>query len=278
MAQKRRGGSGGMFMTLVWCFCIASLIVAWFKSPVTTPTDNVFEWGQAKSAAVEQWVKSWTDGGLKFPSGTPGMGGDSTNGSTTPNSSDVPLSESQTSLNALTVANAATVNYNRDEWKHWNTVRTCWDTREEVLVRDAVPGSVTYLNSSKQDISSAGGACYVKSGKWIDRFSGKTITDPSTIDIDHMIPLSYTAQHGGQAWDAKKKSDYANSLEPGHLVAVSASENRAKGDKGPSQWKPSNPASHCQYATDWVRVASKWSISITDADKQALSGMLATCK
>lgn len=282
MASRRRNSGGGVFSKVLWALVIASLIVAWYRTPVQGNPSNIVEWSQAKSAAIEAWVKGFTNGGtsINFPTGgkgtgtTPGAG----SGAIAPNTSTIPATESIAKLNTLAIANAQQVSYNRDEWKHWNTVSGCWDVREEVLNRDAVPGSVKYLDKDKKPTDSKAQACSIQSGQWVDLYSGKTFTDPTTLDIDHMIPLSYTAQHGGQAWDSNKKSDYANSMNNGHLLAVSASENRAKGDKGPSAWKPSDKGSWCQYATDWVSVAGTWSISITSADKDALASMLATCK
>lgn len=275
---SRRKSSGGIFSKILWGLIIASLIVAWYKTPVQGNPSNFMEWGKAKSAAVETWVKSWTNGGqsLNIPKFGPGATG---SGKTlSPGTSTVPVSESTAKLNTITVASAESVSYNRDEWKHWNTVSGCWDVRDEVLVRDAVAGSVKYLNKDKAPTDSKTQACSIQTGQWVDFYTGATFTDPTKLDIDHMIPLSYAAQHGGQSWDTAKKSSYANSMDAGHLVAVSASENRTKGDKGPSAWKPTDKGAWCQYATDWVSVASKWQLSVAEADKKALSDMLGTCK
>lgn len=286
MASRRRNSGGGVFSKVIWALVMASLIVSWYKTPVQGNPSNFMEWGQAKSVAVETWIKSWTNGGnsLNIPKidGVPGNntggGSGASGGGIKPGTSTVPATETRSQLNTVAIADAQKVSYNRDEWKHWNTVAGCWDVREEVLVRDAVPGSVKYLDKDKKETTSKEAACSVASGQWIDYYTGKTLTDPKGLDIDHMIPLSYTAQHGGQAWDAGKKSEYANSMNAGHLVAVSASANRSKGDKGPSSWKPADKGSWCQYATDWVSVSTKWSLSMTEADKASLNEMLDTCK
>lgn len=288
MAQKRRNNSsGGIFTKLLWAFVIASLALSWFKTPVAGNPQGFMEWGAAKSAAVEKWVSSWTDGGLIFTPSSKGPadwfntdgGSKDGSGTKTPdNTSTVPMAKSNTELAKIKVAPAEKVNYNRDEWKHWSTVSTCWDTREAVLVRDAQKGSTKFEDKNKKPASTLDNACSITAGSWVDPYSGKTFTDPKKLDIDHMIPLSYAAQHGGQAWDAKKKEKYANSMNAGHLLAVSASENRAKGDKGPSAWKPSDKGNWCQYATDWISVSNTWGLSTTSDDKAALVSMLATCK
>jgi hypothetical protein len=174
---------------------------------------------------------------------------------------------------------SASGNYNRDDWNHWVNVRSCWTVREQVLYSEAQEGSVTLKDQDGKPTSDVNKACEITGGTWVDPYSDNTFTNPKDLDIDHMIPLSYTNGHGGSSWDKKKKETYANELGySNHLIAVSAKENRSKGDKGPSVWKPSNQAYWCQYATDWVNISVQWSLSTTDADKKALGEMLATCK
>lgn len=286
MANRRRtsrgSGGGGIFGKGIWALLILALVFAWFKIPTPpgTPAD-VWSNAVAKSNSVKAWVQSITSGDFKFPEpGTAGGGG------TTPGAQpgNIPSTvtpetknEATASLQGIRIANAENVNYNRDDWKHWSSAgSSCWDTREAVLLRDAEAGSVVMLDSSKKETTDPSKACSIKSGKWTDPYSGKVFTDPSKLDVDHMIPLSFAARHGGQAWDAGKKETYANNMAYGHhLIAVSAAENRSKGDKGPSEYQPK--ILKCQYAVDWVNVAKAWDISITQADKTALESMLATC-
>jgi hypothetical protein len=149
-------------------------------------------------------------------------------------------------LSALKVAAAQTVAYNRDQWKQWINVRPCWTTREAVIARDAVSGNMKMLDSKGRTTTDVNSACSIVSGKWIDPYTLTTFTNPSKLDIDHLVPLGYVAAHGGQAWSTTKKTAYANDLnDPGHLLAVSASANRAKGDDGPSQWKPTHKIFWC---------------------------------
>lgn len=183
-------------------------------------------------------------------------------------------------LDSLTVGEASGVSYNRGDWHHWADITPCWNVREQVLADEAVQdGTLTLLDKNKIRTSDVSKACYVAGGTWVDPYTGETFTNPSDLDIDHMIPLNYAAQHGGQAWDASKKESYANNREyAGHLKAVSASANRQKSDKGPSQWKPSSQANWCEYATDWVNITSTWNLTVASADKSALEDMLATCR
>lgn len=53
--------------------------------------------------------------------------------------------------------------------------------------------------------------------------------------------------------------------------------NQAKGDKGPEAWKPSVTSYHCTYSRMWIKVKSVYGLTITSAEKSALSSMLGTC-
>jgi len=93
-----------------------------------------------------------------------------------------------------------------------------------------------------------------------------------------MVPLKNAHLSGGWAWDAATKRRYANVLaDTPHLIAVTASANRSKGAKSPDQWKPPNTAYWCTYATNWVGVKTTWGLTVTRAEAEALTTMLATC-
>lgn len=53
--------------------------------------------------------------------------------------------------------------------------------------------------------------------------------------------------------------------------------NQSKGDKSPDQWKPPLASFYCVYARSWVSVKSTYSLTITSAEKSALTSMLNTC-
>lgn len=290
MARRRSGrGSGGFFGKVVWAFFIACLIFAWFKTPIPagSAVSSAWEFAVAKSHAVDAWVQDFTKDGFSLPNlvlhdgkagpslKVPGTaGGNPTSAPPTPQEKSASVSQ----LNSVTVSDAQTVDYERAEWKHWvaQPGTSCWDTREAVLYRDAVKGSPVLLDKNGTITSNKGSACSIKSGKWVDPYSGKVFTNPSDLDVDHVVPLSYTAQHGGQAWSSEIKQNYANDMtDAHHLLAVSASENRSKGDSGPSEYKPKTNL--CQYGMDWTSVTSIWHISVTQSDKDSISSMLATC-
>jgi hypothetical protein len=169
--------------------------------------------------------------------------------------------------------------YDRYEWRHWdNYERSCWNVREEVLWRDAVKDeTLTLLDINKVRTDDKSKACYITGGTWVDPYTGEEFTNPSDLDVDHMIPLGYAARAGGYLWDDNKKMDYANYLDYNyHLVAVSASANRSKSDNGPADWKPRKEF-YCQYGVAWTVITNKWELSLDNGDKKAIQGMLEAC-
>lgn len=278
-SRKKPRKSGGGFAGIVFALLLAGALVAFFNIPVNPTIKGLWNTLEARSQQVETWAKNISEGSfdLSLPAPPPG----DTN---LPNPPAPITGETGTKqvmldkLNTLPVADSAGVAYNRGDWSHWNNITPCWSVREQTLFDEAVNGEITILDINKVPTKNVVNACYVSGGKWFDAYTGETFTNPEDLDIDHMIPLNYAAQHGGQAWDANKKSNYANNREyANHLIAVSASANRSKSDKGPSEWKPSRQEYWCSYATDWVNISATWQLSITSTDKNALTEMLNKC-
>ena len=159
--------------------------------------------------------------------------------------------------------------YDRDDWRHWtDDDGDCQDTRQEVLVAESA-SRVTYGDDRQ---------CRVEAGRWWDPYTGTVLTDPGDLDIDHLVPLANAHRSGGWAWSQERKRLFANDLGyDAHLIAVTASANRAKGAKGPEEWRPSDESYWCRYATDWARVKRAWDLTVTAAEAVALREMLQTC-
>jgi len=167
-------------------------------------------------------------------------------------------------LGELTVADARPMKgYSRNKFSHWRSTGKNCDVRDTVLERDG------------KNIELSG--CNVVGGTWVSVYDNKTLSEPLQVDIDHMVPLANAWRSGADEWNDKDRSDFANDLDRPQLFAVSASSNRSKGDQDPSQWKPANREYWCQYAGDWVAVKHHWKLSVTAAEKTALTGMLEDC-
>ena len=172
--------------------------------------------------------------------------------------------DATTKLGALKVAKAGSMSgYSREKFPHWRDTGSNCDIRDSVLKRDG----------SKVKVS----GCNVVAGSWTSVYDGDKITDPSKVDIDHVVPLANAWRSGASKWTTDQRGDFANDLEDPQLVAVSASSNRSKGDQDPSTWKPELSGSWCEYAQDWITVKSKWKLTVTTAEKSALTDMLEKC-
>ncbi len=110
-----------------------------------------------------------------------------------------------------------------------------------------------------------------------DPYSGKTITDASKLDIDHMVLLKEAHESGGHAWDVYRKRDYANDLsDPSTLIDVDRSFNRQKGAGDPADWLPPNQAYQEEHARSWVAVKLKWGLTADAKEIEVLRTLLGT--
>ena len=167
-------------------------------------------------------------------------------------------------LAKLSVKKAGSMrSYEREKFPHWRDTGKNCDVRDSVLKRDG------------QKVKFSG--CNVVAGTWHSIYDGRTLDSPTKVDIDHVVPLANAWRSGAAAWTTDKREDFANDLERPQLVAVSQTSNRSKGDQDPSTWKPKSSADWCEYASDWIIVKSYWKLSVTSAEKKALTEILEEC-
>jgi hypothetical protein len=168
-------------------------------------------------------------------------------------------------LAALTVvAESHSSTYNRDLFPHWITISGSCNAREEVLKRDGTGVAV-------------GSDCAPTSGSWRSPYDGATWTNPSDVDIDHMVPLKEAWESGAWAWSTAQRQTYANDLGGPELWAVTDNVNQSKGDQDPSTWQPPLGSFDCTYARAWIQVKWFYTLSTDSAEKSALTSMLGSC-
>jgi hypothetical protein len=171
----------------------------------------------------------------------------------------------RTYLATLTVAAwTHTSTYDRDLFPHWGTVSGSCNTRETVLKRDGTGVVVT-------------SACAAASGRWFSPYDGATWSAASDVDIDHLVPLKNAWISGAWAWTTAKRESFANDLTNPQLIAVTDNVNQSKSDKSPDAWKPPVTGYHCTYARMWVKVKYVWKLTVTSAEKSAVTTMLNAC-
>jgi hypothetical protein len=115
-------------------------------------------------------------------------------------------------------------------------------------------------------------------GGWRSVYDGTTTDDPSQLDVDHVVALREAWRSGAATWDPPRRAAFANDLdEPSTLIAVSASSNRSKGDRDPSEWRPPDEGQWCTYVTDWLTVKLRWDLAVDPIEFTAVQFLVDTC-
>jgi Protein of unknown function (DUF1524) len=169
-------------------------------------------------------------------------------------------------LASLTVAvEDAGAHYRRADWGGWTTVGGC-DTRERVL---AAQGDGETVDAACRPACPAA----LRAPCWTSKYDGRPTANPAELDIDHLVPLGEAQQSGARNWTPARRLQFGN--DPANLVAVTAAVNRAKGERDPGQWQPAQWK--CEYAAGWIRVKATYSLTVDQAERDALAGMLRSC-
>ena len=158
--------------------------------------------------------------------------------------------------------------YVRKDWPHWRDEDSdCQDARDEVLVAESLM-PVGFKGTK---------SCEVVTGQWRCAYTGEVIRSARKLAIDHVVPLQNAHVSGGWRWSSERRERYANELDdPIHLVAVTASSNRAKGAKGPDAWLPH--IDPCGYVEAWVQIKRIWRLSMTEVEAAKVREVEAQCR
>lgn len=172
-------------------------------------------------------------------------------------------------LATITVQNEYKTGYSRSLFKHWIDANgNGCDTREEVLIAES---------QSKPQVDAYG--CKVIEGDWLSPYDNVMHTNPSNLDIDHMIPLKEAWDSGAWKWSAAQRQTFANDLsDPRALIAVTAGQNRSKSDRDPSNWIPPQKSYVCTYLSEWVAIKARWNLSMDQSEFGRIKNLLtASC-
>ena len=166
----------------------------------------------------------------------------------------------------LTIAADQIGGYSRNLFKHWIDVdKNGCNTRYEVLIAEAIVKP------------KVGARCYLTGGRWRSSYDGKIFTNPTGLDIDHMVPLAEAWRSGAWAWTATQRMDFANDLEdPRSLLAVTASLNRSKGDRDVAGWLPNR--AQCNYISNWIAVKWRFDLTVDPIEGEFLQSKITSCK
>jgi hypothetical protein len=168
----------------------------------------------------------------------------------------------------LTTAREHPAGYKRSLFRTWvDANHDGCNTRAEVLITEA------------KKRPRIGRRCRLSHGRWVSPYDGMSTTNPSRLDIDHLVPLAEAWQSGAWRWAKRTRTAYGNDLGyAADLIAVSAHANRSKGQKEPFAYLPPRRKYDCAYTAHWVAVKWRWRLSVDGHEKKWLRKRLAHCR
>ena len=155
--------------------------------------------------------------------------------------------------------------YNEDDWSFEEDFDgDCQSSRQEMLILTSRM-EVKYSNPRN---------CVVRTGEWLDDYTGEVFTIAVQIDIDHVIPRMYAHTHGGDRWMPEKKLMFAN--DPLNMMLVEKREIRRKRDRGPNRYLPREEF-RCEYVQLWEAIAEKYSLQLESRDVSTIGRIKKDC-
>lgn len=130
----------------------------------------------------------------------------------------------------------------------------------------------TYWDTVARDTHTEG--CKTFGGTFTDPFTGSkaTVTKDSKPSVQHLVSLRDAWNSGADRWGTATKVEFANDLSNLITVSKDTAKNRPDG-----VWLPTDPAEACDLATRIATVKTKYELSISGTDRDALSAALNSC-
>ncbi|MGJ3191318.1 HNH endonuclease [Paenarthrobacter nitroguajacolicus] len=144
------------------------------------------------------------------------------------------------------------------------------DTRNDILRRDLSAVEFTQ-----------GSSCKVAAGEFHEPYTGAHLAflrgqdTSAAVQIDHVVALADAWQKGAQQLSAQQRQTLAN--DPLNLIAVDGPANVKKGAGDAATWLPSNKNFRCHYVARQISVKAAYKLWITQAEKDAMKGVLSAC-
>ena len=155
--------------------------------------------------------------------------------------------------------------FNEDDWSFEEDFDgDCQSTRQEMLILTS-RSNVRYTNPRN---------CVVRTGQWLDEYTGETFEVAVKIEVDHVIPRMYAHTHGGDRWMPEQKLQFSN--DPLNIMLVERREIRRKRDRGPSRYLPRDEF-QCEYVTLWNQISEKYNLQLSASDRSTISRIKADC-
>ena len=170
-----------------------------------------------------------------------------------------------TAISDLPTASEVRTGYDRDLFPHWvDADGDGCHSRNEVLIAEA------------DDPPTVGSGCSLSGGRWYSYYDRVSWTNPSDVDIDHMVPLAEAWDSGARTWSTATRQSFANDLgDYRTLVGVTDNVNQSKGDQDIAEWLPQYD--QCRYLREYVAVKHRWGLSVDSAERSAMSSLGSGC-
>ncbi|MDI2033167.1 HNH endonuclease family protein [Paenarthrobacter nitroguajacolicus] len=144
------------------------------------------------------------------------------------------------------------------------------DTRNDILRRDMT--AVKFAEGS---------SCKVAAGTLNEPYIGLQVQftrgqeTSSAVQIDHVVALADAWQKGAQQLTVQQRQTLAN--DPLNLIAADGPANVKKGAGDAATWLPANKNFRCHYVARQISVKTAYRLWVTQAEKDAMKGVLASC-
>lgn len=134
----------------------------------------------------------------------------------------------------LPVAAESRAGFKRTAFRLWiDADHDHCNTRNEVLLDEAVIAP------------HRGADCKLTGGRWVSYYDDTIVIGPSSLDIDHLVPLAEAWDSGASQWDARRRQEYANDLDYPRTWSRSPpkpTDPKATRTRGPGSRRPQMPA------------------------------------
>ena len=155
--------------------------------------------------------------------------------------------------------------FNEDDWSFEEDFDgDSQSTRQEMLILTS-RSNVRYTNPRN---------CVVRTGQWLDEYTGETFEVAVKIEVDHVIPRMYAHTHGGDRWMPEQKLQFSN--DPLNIMLVERREIRRKRDRGPSRYLPRDEF-QCEYVNLWNQISEKYNLQLSASDRSTISRIKEDC-
>lgn len=110
--------------------------------------------------------------------------------------------------------------------------------------------------------------CTIDSGVLVSPYSGNSV-DSKDVTVDHIVSPANAFASGAKAWNKETKTKFFN--DQLNLIAVSMSDANLHGGQRFDKWQPENKEFQDAFARRYIQVKHAYGLTVTRAEKAALS-------